>query len=54
MPGGCAIGNRPIDLHLKALEAFGAKIELALSAIGRPLLPRSRKNLSGLPSGGRG
>ena len=29
MPGGCAIGNRPIDLHLKALEAFGAEIELA-------------------------
>ncbi|MEM9084875.1 MAG: UDP-N-acetylglucosamine 1-carboxyvinyltransferase [Pseudomonadota bacterium] len=29
MPGGCAIGNRPIDLHLKALEAFGAVIELA-------------------------
>lgn len=28
MPGGCAIGNRPIDLHLKALEAFGAQIEL--------------------------
>ncbi|AWW73361.1 UDP-N-acetylglucosamine 1-carboxyvinyltransferase [Erythrobacter sp. KY5] len=28
MPGGCAIGNRPIDLHLKALEAFGADIEL--------------------------
>src|ERR1044072_96451 len=22
LPGGCAIGNRPIDLHLKALEAF--------------------------------
>ncbi|MEO1730456.1 MAG: UDP-N-acetylglucosamine 1-carboxyvinyltransferase [Pseudomonadota bacterium] len=29
MPGGCAIGSRPIDLHLKALEAFGAEIELA-------------------------
>ena len=29
LPGGCAIGNRPIDLHLKALEAFGAHIELA-------------------------
>ncbi|MEM7689799.1 MAG: UDP-N-acetylglucosamine 1-carboxyvinyltransferase [Pseudomonadota bacterium] len=29
MPGGCAIGNRPIDLHLKALEAMGARIELA-------------------------
>ena len=28
MPGGCAIGNRPIDLHLKALEAFGAEVEL--------------------------
>ena len=28
-PGGCAIGNRPIDLHLKALEAIGAEIELA-------------------------
>jgi UDP-N-acetylglucosamine 1-carboxyvinyltransferase len=29
LPGGCAIGNRPIDLHLKALEAFGAEIETA-------------------------
>ena len=29
MPGGCAIGNRPIDLHLKGLEALGAEIELA-------------------------
>ena len=28
LPGGCAIGNRPIDLHLKALEAFGAEIEV--------------------------
>ncbi len=26
MPGGCAIGGRPIDLHLKALEAMGATI----------------------------
>ncbi|MDB5662703.1 MAG: UDP-N-acetylglucosamine 1-carboxyvinyltransferase [Sphingomonas bacterium] len=29
LPGGCAIGNRPIDLHLKALEALGAEIEFA-------------------------
>ncbi|MET0268978.1 MAG: UDP-N-acetylglucosamine 1-carboxyvinyltransferase [Sphingomonas sp.] len=29
LPGGCAIGNRPIDLHLKALEALGAEIEIA-------------------------
>jgi UDP-N-acetylglucosamine 1-carboxyvinyltransferase len=28
LPGGCAIGARPVDLHLKSLEAMGAKIEL--------------------------
>lgn len=28
LPGGCAIGTRPVDLHLKALEKMGAKIEL--------------------------
>lgn len=27
MPGGCAIGSRPIDLHLKGFEALGARIE---------------------------
>lgn len=26
MPGGCAIGSRPIDLHLKGFEALGAKV----------------------------
>ena len=26
-PGGCAIGSRPIDLHLKGFESLGAKIE---------------------------
>jgi len=29
LPGGCAIGARPVDLHLKALEALGATVELA-------------------------
>jgi UDP-N-acetylglucosamine 1-carboxyvinyltransferase len=29
LPGGCAIGNRPVDLHLSALEQMGAEIELA-------------------------
>ncbi|WP_426265661.1 UDP-N-acetylglucosamine 1-carboxyvinyltransferase [Sphingomonas sp. LHG3443-2] len=29
LPGGCAIGDRPIDLHLQALEAIGAEIEIA-------------------------
>jgi len=28
LPGGCAIGQRPIDLHLKALELMGADIEI--------------------------
>ena len=28
LPGGCAIGQRPVDLHLKAMEALGAKIEI--------------------------
>lgn len=28
MPGGCAIGTRPIDLHLKGFEAMGAKIDI--------------------------
>lgn len=28
LPGGCAIGTRPVDLHLKALEKMGAKIEI--------------------------
>jgi len=27
LPGGCAIGNRPIDLHLEALQALGAELE---------------------------
>lgn len=28
LPGGCAIGSRPVDLHLKALEAMGASIQV--------------------------
>ena len=28
LPGGCAIGTRPVDLHLKALEQMGAQIRL--------------------------
>ncbi|MEM0946285.1 MAG: UDP-N-acetylglucosamine 1-carboxyvinyltransferase [Pseudomonadota bacterium] len=28
LPGGCAIGARPVDLHLKALEAMGADLDL--------------------------
>ncbi|MCP4272284.1 MAG: UDP-N-acetylglucosamine 1-carboxyvinyltransferase [Gammaproteobacteria bacterium] len=28
LPGGCAIGSRPVDLHLKGMEALGASIEV--------------------------
>ena len=28
LPGGCAIGARPVDLHLRALEAMGASLDL--------------------------
>ena len=28
MPGGCAIGDRPVDIHLRGVEALGAKIHL--------------------------
>lgn len=45
LPGGCAIGNRPIDLHLKALEAFGAQIELAQGYV------RAHAPDGGLPGG---
>lgn len=45
LPGGCAIGNRPIDLHLKALEALGAQIELT-SGYVRAIAPDG-----GLPGG---
>jgi len=29
LPGGCSIGARPVDIHLKAMEALGAQIDLA-------------------------
>ena len=45
LPGGCAIGNRPIDLHLRALEAMGAEIELAEGYV-RAIAPDG-----GLPGG---
>jgi UDP-N-acetylglucosamine 1-carboxyvinyltransferase len=45
LPGGCAIGNRPIDLHLKALEHLGAEIELAAGYV-KAIAPKG-----GLPGG---
>jgi UDP-N-acetylglucosamine 1-carboxyvinyltransferase len=45
LPGGCAIGNRPIDLHLKVMEALGATIEMAAGYV-RAIAPDG-----GLPGG---
>ena len=41
LPGGCAIGDRPIDLHLKALECLGAEIELAAGYV-KAVAPKGR------------
>ena len=38
-PGGCDIGNRPVDLHLKGLRAMGVKVDEAsgrIRCLGRP------------------
>jgi UDP-N-acetylglucosamine 1-carboxyvinyltransferase len=45
LPGGCAIGNRPIDLHLKALEALGAALEMTNGYV------TARQPDGGLPGG---
>jgi UDP-N-acetylglucosamine 1-carboxyvinyltransferase len=43
LPGGCAIGTRPVDLHLSALQALGADIELE----GGYVIARASKGLVG-------
>ena len=43
MPGGCAIGTRPVDLLIMALEQLGAEIEIE----GGYLIARARKGLRG-------
>ncbi len=39
LPGGCAIGNRPVDLHLGAMEALGATIEVTAGYV-RAVAPK--------------
>jgi UDP-N-acetylglucosamine 1-carboxyvinyltransferase len=43
LPGGCAIGTRPVDLHIKGLERLGAEIELTRGYIEA----RAPKGLTG-------
>ncbi|HEY4551595.1 MAG TPA: UDP-N-acetylglucosamine 1-carboxyvinyltransferase [Bacillaceae bacterium] len=42
LPGGCAIGSRPIDLHLKGFEAMGAKVK-----VGNGFIEATAKELNG-------
>ncbi len=52
MPGGCAIGDRPIDIHLRAFRALGAEIELVSGdIIARAKKLRGREMFLGGPFG---
>ncbi len=42
VPGGCIIGSRPIDLHLKGLEALGAKSEIQHGYVHAKVLKKLR------------
>ena len=46
LPGGCAIGSRPVDLHIKGLQALGAEISVEngfIKAQRRPAEGRARR-----------
>ena len=51
LPGGCTIGARPVDLHLKALEALGAQIDLQ-HRIGRIAVRRDDRGVLGREDAG--
>ncbi len=46
LPGGCAIGSRPVDQHIKGLQAMGAEISVEHGYI-LAKLPKGRKRLQG-------
>ncbi len=45
LPGGCAIGTRPVDMHLEAIRALGAEIDLEDGYV----IARAPKGLKGAP-----
>ena len=52
MPGGCAIGDRPVDLHLRAMKLLGADVELVTGDIvARAKRLRGREIFLGGPFG---
>ena len=50
LPGGCVIGDRPVDLHLRGMEALGAKIDIKggdITLTAKKGLKGARINLAG-------
>lgn len=47
LPGGCAIGSRPVDLHIKGLEAMGAAIHITHGYIQASTLHLPNRRLQG-------
>lgn len=46
LPGGCAIGARPVDLHVRGLQALGAEVHIDHGTVNA-FIPGSRKRLQG-------
>jgi UDP-N-acetylglucosamine 1-carboxyvinyltransferase len=54
LPGGCAIGSRPVDLHIKGLQAMGAEIHIEHGYIHAQVPPgNGRRNGGGRLKGAR-
>lgn len=47
LPGGCAIGSRPVDIHIKGFEAMGAKINISHGYIDATSVHLPNKKLQG-------
>jgi UDP-N-acetylglucosamine 1-carboxyvinyltransferase len=49
LPGGCAIGTRPIDIHLDALSKLGIKFEIANGFVSGEVIDKLTGNIVDLP-----
>ena len=47
LPGGCAIGTRPIDLHLEALKCLGAEISISGGYVDAKIANTSKRLIGG-------
>ena len=51
LPGGCAIGTRPVDLHLEGLRALGAEIDIDAGYVVAKAPGRPARRARGVPEG---